>query len=53
MKRLLNETSLLNFVNNENNNQFDNRILNMYVIIKKIILLCSLRGNRISKIINN
>ena len=35
VKRLLNETSLLNFINDENNNQFDDRILNMCVIIKK------------------
>ena len=34
MKRLLNETSLLNFINNESNNQFDNRIFNMCIIIK-------------------
>ena len=35
MKRLLNEISLLNFVNDESNNQFDDRILNIYIIIKK------------------
>ena len=35
MKRLLNETSLLNFINNESNNQLDDRILNMCIMIKK------------------
>ena len=35
VKRFLNETSLLNFVNNESNNQFDNCIFNMCVMIKK------------------
>ena len=35
MKRLLNETSLLNFINDESNNQFDDRILNICVIIKE------------------
>ena len=35
MKRLLNETSLLNFVNNKNNNQLDDRIFNMCIIIKE------------------
>ena len=35
MERLLNETSLLNFVNDENNNQLGNRILNMCVMIKE------------------
>ena len=35
MKRFLNEISLLNFVNNENNNQLDDRIFNICVIIKE------------------
>ena len=35
MKRFLNETSLSNFVNNESNNQFDDRIFNMCIMIKK------------------
>ena len=35
MKRLLNETSLLNFVNNESNNQPDDRIFNVCIMIKE------------------
>ena len=35
VKRFLNETSLLNFINNESNNQFDNRIFNIYIMIKE------------------
>ena len=35
VKRFLNEISLLNFINNESNNQFDDRIFNMYIMIKE------------------
>ena len=34
VKRFLNETSLLNFVNDESNNQLDDRIFNMCIMIK-------------------
>ena len=35
IKRLLNEILLLNFINDESNNQLDDRIFNIYIIIKE------------------